>query len=61
MDFGEELKKRRKALGLRQEDLAKILQLDQSTISLWELGKCLPSLELQRLVLHAFDAVKARR
>ena len=33
----------RKEAGLRQEDVAKKLDVDQSTVSFWESGRCNPS------------------
>ena len=33
----------RKEAGLRQEDVAKKLDVDQSAVSFWESGRCKPS------------------
>ena len=56
--FQEELRRLRRELGIRQEDLARILHVDQSTVSQWESGKRKPPKDLQRLVLFALEAVK---
>ncbi|MCD8220629.1 MAG: helix-turn-helix domain-containing protein [Clostridiales bacterium] len=43
MNFGENLKKARKAAGIRQEDLAKELGVYAKDISRWETGDRTPS------------------
>lgn len=42
MNFADKLKMLREEKELSQEQLAKILQVNQTTISTWELGKKLP-------------------
>jgi Response regulators consisting of a CheY-like receiver domain and a winged-helix DNA-binding domain len=50
MDFGNSIKKIREEKGFSQEELAKKLNLAQSTIGMWESGKRTPKLdELNRL------------
>lgn len=43
------LKILRKRLGLKQTDLAGILQVRQKTVSDWETGKCKPSLSIPQI------------
>lgn len=40
--WGRNIKASRRALQLRQEDLAKLLDVEQSTVSRWEAGRQLP-------------------
>ena len=42
----EKIKKKREEAGLRQEDVAEKLGLDQSAISMWETGACKPRTSL---------------
>ena len=42
LKFGKDLKKLRKRMGIRQEDLAKMLDVDPLTISRWERGERRP-------------------
>jgi len=50
MNFGESIKKVREEKGFSQEDLARKLDVAQSTIGMWESGKRTPKLdELNRL------------
>lgn len=50
MDFGDSIKKIREEKGLSQEELARKLDVAQSTIGMWESGKRTPKLdELNRL------------
>ncbi len=42
--FGERLRELRKEKGIGQIQLAKELDVGKSVISLWELGKCEPTL-----------------
>lgn len=44
MTFGEQIKRRRKALGLSQEELSVKLNISRQTISKWEQDKSLPDL-----------------
>lgn len=41
--FGQKLKELRKKNSLTQENIAVILECDQSMVSLWENGKCEPT------------------
>ncbi|NSW84195.1 MAG: helix-turn-helix transcriptional regulator [Syntrophothermus sp.] len=43
--FGNSLKQLRHKMGLRQNDMAKILGVERSTLANWERGAKLPSLE----------------
>ena len=59
--FASELRRLRKSLGLTQVDLARILEVDQTTISLWEASKRNPTSETKRWVLDALRAVGAAK
>lgn len=55
LHFTENLKNLRKSKGLSQAALAKLLGVDQRTISAWENGVCEPSFELLALLCDIFD------
>lgn len=51
------LKQVREEQGLTQEELAKLLKVDQRTVSKWELGKSVPSVAIMQL-LEDYSGVK---
>jgi transcriptional regulator with XRE-family HTH domain len=53
-DFGKKITAKRRSLGLRQKDLAKIIGVDPSTIRYWEKGKHKPSKALLRILAAFF-------
>lgn len=53
--FGEKLKELRLEKGLGQVALAKALDVGKSVISLWELGKCEPTLSKLVAIAKFFD------
>lgn len=53
--FGEWLRTARKQMGLRQEDLAKLVSVDQATVSLWESGEIFPGADNLRELSRAFE------
>lgn len=53
--FGEWLRTARKQMGLRQEDLAKLVAVDQATVSLWESGEIFPGADNLRELSRAFE------
>ena len=55
LHFSENLKSLRKSKGLSQSALAKMLGVDQRTVSAWENGICEPSLELLALLCDIFE------
>lgn len=55
INFNENLKNLRKAKGLTQSQLAKILSVDQRTISAWEKGICEPSFSILLKLCELFD------
>lgn len=44
--FGKLVRARREELGLRQDDLAEALEVEQPTVSGWETGRTLPNFAL---------------
>ena len=48
MRIGKRIAKTRKEKGLSQKDLAKLIQVNPSTLSLWEGGKQVPPLSMAR-------------
>lgn len=55
LHFTENLKNLRKSKGLSQTALAKLLGVDQRTVSAWENGVCEPSFELLARLCEIFD------
>ena len=55
INFNENLKNLRKAKGLTQSQLAKILSVDQRTISAWEKGICEPNFSILLKLCELFD------
>ena len=55
LHFTENLKNLRKSKGLSQAALAKLLGVDQRTVSAWENGVCEPSLELLAKLCEIFE------
>ncbi len=53
--FGERLKHLRQEKGLGQIQLAKELDVGKSIISMWELGKCEPTLSKLVVIAKFFD------
>ena len=53
--FTENLKNLRQSKNLTQNQLAKILGVDQRTISAWEKGVCEPSFEMLLKLCELFD------
>ena len=53
--FTENLKNLRQSKNLTQNQLAKILGVDQRTISTWEKGVCEPSFEMLLKLCELFD------
>lgn len=53
--FAENLKYLRKNAGITQENLAKMVGVDQRTISAWERGVCQPSFEILALLCEIFE------
>lgn len=53
--FGEKLKKARKATGLSQEKVAEILNISQSNISKYENGDLEPSLDTIYKLIDLYD------
>ena len=53
--FAENLKALRKAQGLTQGALAKLLQVDQRTVSAWENKICEPSFEILSQLCKIFN------
>ena len=55
INFNENLKNLRKSKGLTQCQLAKILSVDQRTVSAWEKGVCEPSFSTLLKPCEIFD------
>ena len=53
--FSDNLKNLRKSKGLSQADLAKILGVDQRTVSAWENSICEPSFEMLAILCDIFE------
>ena len=53
--FIDNLKNLRKSKGLSQADLAKILGVDQRTVSAWENSICEPSFEMLAILCDIFE------
>jgi len=53
--FKENLKSLRKAKGITQTELAKMIGVDQRTISAWESGICEPSFSALALLCEIFE------
>jgi len=57
----EEIRRRRVALGLKQEDLAKRLEVGQATLSRWETGAQIQQRSLDKLLRLYFDLPEVRQ
>ncbi|WP_209503764.1 MULTISPECIES: helix-turn-helix transcriptional regulator [unclassified Ruegeria] len=57
--FGRRLKRLRRSIGLKQAALAKVLEVDQTTVSRWENGVQLPTPDLQHSVFAALAPFRA--
>ena len=55
MKIGNKIKELRKSKNLSQTSLGKILGTTQDTISLWELNKSLPDIEMLKEICIEFD------
>ena len=55
MKIGNKIKELRKSKNLSQTSLGKILGTTQDTISLWELNKSLPDIEMLKKICIEFD------
>ena len=53
--FAENLKLLRKSKKMSQTELAKLLQVDQRTVSAWENDVCQPSFEMLSKLCEVFD------
>ncbi len=53
--FAENLKLLRKSKNMSQTELAKLLQVDQRTVSAWENDVCQPSFEMLSKLCEVFD------
>ena len=53
-DFGERLRALRQEKGIGQVRLAKELGVGKSVVSLWELGKCEPTLSKLKVMAEYF-------
>ncbi|MDE7191013.1 MAG: helix-turn-helix domain-containing protein, partial [Clostridia bacterium] len=53
--FAENLKSLRSLAGMTQKQLAKLLDVDQRTVSAWEKQVCQPSFELLAKLCDIFD------
>ena len=54
MDIGNQIRERRQALGLSQEELAQRLYVSRVTVSHWETGKTLPDVQSMLLLANLF-------
>lgn len=54
MDIGNQIRERRQALGLSQEELAQRLYVTRVTVSHWETGKTLPDVQSMLLLANLF-------
>lgn len=52
MRFGEIIRKKRRLMGLNQTEMGEMLDVDQGTISKWELGTTSPTIESARYMLR---------
>ena len=55
MTVGEKIKELRKLKNISQTELGKILGTTQDTISLWELNKSLPDIEMLKKICIEFS------
>lgn len=55
MTFGERLKELRREKGLNQIELAKLIGVGKSIISLWEKNECEPTLSKLIALAHFFE------
>ncbi|MDP2652210.1 MAG: recombinase family protein [bacterium] len=56
LDFGDRIVAIRQALGIRQEDLAREMGVDPSTLARWEKGKSKPFSASRRRIMEFFDS-----
>jgi len=56
IDFGQWVKAKRKAAGLNQVDLAKMIPTNKNTLSRWETGDRLPTLDNAERLAEIFGA-----
>lgn len=54
MDIGNQIRERRQAVGLSQEELAQRLYVSRVTVSHWETGKTLPDVQSMLLLANLF-------
>ena len=54
MDVGNQIRERRQALGLSQEELAQRLYVSRVTVSHWETGRTLPDVQSMLLIANLF-------
>ena len=54
MDVGNQIRERRQALGLSQEELAQRLYVSRVTVSHWETGRTLPDVQCMLLLSNLF-------
>lgn len=54
MDVGNQIRERRQALGLSQEELARRLYVSRVTVSHWETGRTLPDVQSMLLLANLF-------
>ncbi len=54
MDIGNQIRERRQALGLSQEELAQRLYVTRVTVSHWGTGKTLPDVQSMLLLANLF-------
>ena len=54
MDVGNQIRERRQALGLSQEELAQRLYVSRVTVSHWETGRTLPDVQSMLLLANLF-------
>ena len=60
MTFAAALKKRRKALGLTQSQLAPLIGYDKQTVSNWETGRSMPWEKVERTVRERLEMEPVR-
>ncbi len=53
--FAENLRNLRKSKNMSQTQLAKLLGVDQRTVSVWEKGKCEPGFTVLAKICEIFD------
>lgn len=55
INFANNLRILRKSKGLTQEELGAMLGVNKRTVSVWEIGKCEPSLTMLAKLCEIFD------